>query len=165
VTEVTADRTLERGYTGLIRYPIAPTMFPTGRSPHTGGWTLGALARCKICPAGGGYRSPVTSRDGYRFRLAPECLGYNVGHRPVIHRLQQSLPTEADKSSGASTSFPVLRGSTCFSNNVPLLCRTSWAPSHTGKSTAIDSGHTSMIHLVLRTPLRAVNSDSDVGLP
>ncbi|KAF8854478.1 hypothetical protein BDZ45DRAFT_759166 [Acephala macrosclerotiorum] len=28
-------------------------------------------------------------------------------------------------------------------------------PSHTGKSTAIDSGHTSMIHVMLRAPLRA----------
>jgi hypothetical protein len=51
--------------------------------------------------AGGGYRSPITSEDGYQLRLTPKCLGINVDHRPVIHRPQQSLPAGADKSSGA----------------------------------------------------------------
>jgi hypothetical protein len=117
-------------------------MFPTVQSPAH--WL--AIARCEICPAGGGYHSPVTSEDGYQLRLTSKCLRINVDHRPVIHRLQQSLPAGADKSSGASTGLPVLRGRVCFSSNVPLLCRTSWAPTHTGKSTAIDSGHTIMIH-------------------
>ena len=128
--------------TGLTRYPIAPTMFPTGRSPAH--WL--AIARCEMCPAGGGYHSPVTSEDGYQLRLTPNCLRINVDHRPVIHRLQQSLPAGADRSSGASTGLPVLRGSFCFSSFVPPLSRTSWARAHTDKSTAIDGGHTIMVH-------------------
>jgi hypothetical protein len=73
-----------------------------------------------MCAAGGGYRSPVTSEDGYQLRLTPNCLRINVDHRPVIHRLQQGLPTEADKSSGASTGPPSvtwerLRGQLCSS--------------------------------------------------
>lgn len=135
-------------------------MFPTAQSPAH--WL--AIARCEMCAAGGGYRSPVTSEDGYQLRLAPNCLGINVDHRPVIHRLQQGLPTEADKSSGASAGPPVLRGSVCAGNYVPLLCRTSWAPTHTGESTAIDSGHTIMIHqktqIRTTTPNQEGNSDS-----
>jgi len=82
-------------------------MFPTVQSPAH--WLV--MARCEICAAGGGYRSPVTSEDGYRLRLTPDCLRINVDHRPVIHRLQLSLPTEADKSSGAFAGPPVLRES------------------------------------------------------
>jgi len=67
------------------RDPIAPTEFPTG-------WSVAqVLLQCDMQPAGGGYRSPVTSEDGYRLRLTPECLGIRVDHRSVIHRLQQSL--------------------------------------------------------------------------
>lgn len=85
----------------------------------------------------------------------PRLSRNNVDHRSVIHRLQLSLPTEADKSSGAFAGLPVLREGGCSSDCVPLLCRTSWAPTHTGKSTAIDSGHTIMIQY----------KDTDFALP
>jgi hypothetical protein len=54
------------------RDPIAPTEFPTG-------WSVAqVLLQCDMQPAGGGYRSPVTSEDGYRLRLTPECLGLGL---------------------------------------------------------------------------------------
>ncbi len=43
-------------------------------------------------PSGGGYRSLVTSEDGYQLGLTPKCLTDRDGHRPLIHRLHRSLP-------------------------------------------------------------------------
>jgi len=84
-------RTLEQGYTGLSHYPFAPTEFPTRRSA-TQESELEVYTQCNIHPAGGGYHSRVTSKDGYPIRLAPECLRNRFDHRSLIHRLQQSLP-------------------------------------------------------------------------
>ena len=69
-----ARGTPEQGYTGLAHYPIAPTEFPTGQSATLTARVLGTVAACNMCPAGGGYRSQVTSEDGYLLRLTPECL-------------------------------------------------------------------------------------------
>lgn len=71
--------------------PIAPTEFPTGWSAAHVPPAPGAFVRCYVEPAGGGYRWLVTSEDGYKPRLTPECLEDRIGHRPAIHRLQQSL--------------------------------------------------------------------------
>jgi hypothetical protein len=72
----------------MIQLP--PLSSPQAGPPHVG-FRPKAVAECYIQPAGGGYRPPITSEDGYRLGLTPECLRIRVDHRSVIHRLQQSL--------------------------------------------------------------------------
>lgn len=75
MAETTADRTLERGYHRADPLSNCPHYVPHRLVPYTEGRMLGTVTPYKMQPTGGGYLSPVTSGDGYRLRLTPECLG------------------------------------------------------------------------------------------
>ena len=95
-----------------IGHPIAPTEFPRGWSAHSmwGFATRNAGPLCGIHALEGGYQPPVTPGDGYELRLTPECLTDNDGHRPIIHRLRQSLRDEPRRSSNHPRPAAVFRG-------------------------------------------------------
>jgi hypothetical protein len=64
--------------------------------------------------------------DGYRLELTPKCLGINVDHRSVIHRLHPSLLTKVSRSSGALAGYRVLRRQRLLQHGVPLEVPSSW---------------------------------------
>ncbi len=64
--------------------------------------------------------------NGYRLGLTPKCLGINVDHRSVIHRLHLGLLTVVSRSSGAFAGYRVLRRQGLLQHSVPLEVPSSW---------------------------------------
>jgi hypothetical protein len=78
--------------------PIAPTEVPTGWSAtrEFQGQALSIGATYSLQEEDTGHLS--RPEDGYRLRLTPKCLGINVDHRSVIHRLHPSLLNRVNRS-------------------------------------------------------------------
>lgn len=84
-------------------HPFAPTEFPKVWSAAGSIGPVRASTDCDMHASGGGYRGPITSEDGYRLGLTPECLKRNGSHQPTVHRLHLCPLARASRTSGPSS--------------------------------------------------------------
>ena len=119
----------ERGYTrGPVVIQLPPLSSPQAGPRHTSSKAEALSVGVACSPQEEDTVHLSRPEDGYRLWLTPKCLRINVGHRPVIHRLHPSLPTEVDRSSGAGAGHQVLRWWRLHPQSDPLEVPSSWVP-------------------------------------